>query len=238
MIIFQSQFLMVLWKDLIEYILHRRQSDYDTDSDESDGEDEEIIDNENLKQTIDNTLKQQIDDISHKKSISNNLKQLLISNLLKQSEINKFLKDSTIKNKESMINNILNKKTTNNDETINNNEKIINNKNTYVEIRICIRSKKAVMNPKSNDNKSFQYSITLYWCHKEIGNGFNRITKIEPYTINFNWNNINFPPIKQDYENFEINNENHSLNIYEINNEKISQLYKSNYDREKKHYYY
>ena len=61
-----------------------------------------------------------------------------------------------------MINNILNKKTTNNDETINNNEKIINNKNTYVEIRICIRSKKAVMNPKSNDNKSFQYSITLY----------------------------------------------------------------------------
>ena len=50
-----------------EYILHRRQSDYDTDSDESDGEDEEVIDNENLKQTIDNTLKQQIDDISHKK---------------------------------------------------------------------------------------------------------------------------------------------------------------------------
>ena len=61
-----------------------------------------------------------------------------------------------------MINNILNKKTTNSDETINNNKKIINYKNIYVEIPICIRSKKAVMNPKSNDNKSFQYSITLY----------------------------------------------------------------------------
>ena len=48
-----------------------------------------------------------------------------------------------------MINDILNKKTTN------------NNKNTYVETPMCIRSKKAVLNPKSNDNKFFQYPITL-----------------------------------------------------------------------------
>ena len=44
-----------------------------------------------------------------------------------------------------MINDILNK----------------NNKNTFVEAPKCIRLKKAVLNPKSNDNKSFQYSITL-----------------------------------------------------------------------------
>ena len=63
----------------IEYILHRRQSNYDTD--------------------YDDTLKQQIDDISQEKSISNSLKQLLTDNLLKQSQINKILKDSTINNK-------------------------------------------------------------------------------------------------------------------------------------------
>ena len=102
-----------------------------------------------------------------------------------------------ISNKESMINDILNKKTT-----------------SYVETPICIRFKKAVLNPKSNDNKSFQYSITLSLYHKEIGNNFNRIAKIKPYINNFNWNNINFPPIKQ--ENFEINNENISLNILSI----------------------
>ena len=95
-------------------------------------------------------------------------------------------------------------KTTNNDKTI-------KNDNTFVETPICIGSKKAVLNPKSNDNKSFQYSITLSLYHKEIGNNLNRITKIKPYTNNFNWNNINFPPIKQDYENFEINNESYSL---------------------------
>ena len=114
-----------------------------------------------------------------------------------------------------MINDILNK----------------NNKNTYVETSICIKSKKAVLNPKSNDNKSFQYSITLSLYHKEIGNNFNRITKIKPYVNNFNWKNINFTPTNQDYKNFETNNENISLNIYQFNNEKISQLYKSDYDK-------
>ena len=135
----------------IEYILHRRQSNYGTDSDESESEDEKISE-ENL---IDNTFKQQIDDISQEKSISNNLKQLLIENLLKQSEINKILKDSTINNKESMINDILN------DKTNNNNENTISNVNTSVETPKCIRFKKVILNPKSNDNKSFQYSITL-----------------------------------------------------------------------------
>ena len=172
----------------IEYILHRKQSDYDTDSEESESEDEEISE----ENSIDNTFKKQIDDISQEKTISNNLKQL--------------------------INDILNK----------------NNKNTYVETPICIRFKKGVLNPKSNDNKSFQYSITLSLYHKEVGNTFNRITKIKPYINNFNWNNINFPPIKQDYETFEINNENISLNICQFNNEKICQLYKSNYDKKTK----
>ena len=124
-----------------------------------------------------------------------------------------------------MINDILNEKTNNSNE-----KTIINNVNTFVETPVCIRFKKAVLNPISNDSKSFQYSIILSLYHKEIGNNFNRITKIKPYVNNFNWNNINFPPTNQDYETFEINNKNISLNIYQFNNEKISQIYKSNYD--------
>ena len=46
-----------------------------------------------------------------------------------------------------MINHILNKNTINDDEIIN------SNKNTFVETPICIKSKRAVLNPKSNDNK-------------------------------------------------------------------------------------
>ena len=205
----------------IEYILHRRQSGYDSDIDQSDSEGEEIIDN-NEKTIIENNLQSMINDIPKEKSISNNLKQLLIDDLLKQSMINK-----TINNKESMINDILNKNAINN----NSNENTINNNiNAFVETPKCIRFKKAVFNPKNNDNKSFQYSITLSLYHIEIGNNFNRITKLKPYTNNFNWNNTNFPPIKQDYKNFEINNDKIVLNIYQLNNKKISQIYKSNYD--------
>ena len=83
----------------IEYILHRRQSDYDTDSEtDSDSEDEEIIGNEEImniisQHLINDTLKHQVNNILEKQSISNNLKQLLINSLLKQSIINEILKD-------------------------------------------------------------------------------------------------------------------------------------------------
>ena len=144
----------------------------------------------------------------------------MIDNLLKQSESNKILKDSTIDNKESVINDILNKKT-------------IKNDNSYVKTPVSIRYKKTVLSLRTNDNKSFQYSITLSLYQKEIGNNSIRTTKINLYINNFNWNNINFPPTNQDYENFEINNEKISLNVYQFDNEKISQLYKSNHNRPK-----
>ena len=108
-----------------------------------------------------------------------------------------------------------------------------NNKNTFIETPKCIKFKKAILNPKSNDNKSFQYSITLSLYYKEIGNNFIRIAKIKPYANNFNWDNINYPRTNQDYKNFEINIDNSSLNIYQLENEKLSQFYESNYDRQK-----
>ena len=63
----------------IEYILHRRQSDYDTDSETGSDDDD---DNDN-NSTIDKNLQSMINDISKEKTISDNLKQLLINNLLK-----------------------------------------------------------------------------------------------------------------------------------------------------------
>ena len=92
----------------------------------------------------------------------------MIDNLLKQSESNKILKDSTIDNKESVINDILNKKT-------------IKNDNSYVKTPASIRYKKAVLSLRTNDNNSFQYSITLSLYQKEIGNNSIRTTKINLY---------------------------------------------------------
>ena len=59
-----------------------------------------------------------------------------------------------------------------------------------------------------------------------------RVSKIRPYINNLNWENINFPPKEQDYNTLEINNKSITLNILQVNNEqKISHLYKSEYNR-------
>ena len=87
------------------------------------------------------------------------------------------------------------------------------------------------MNSKTNDNKSFQYSVTLSLYHEQIGKNFSRISNIKPYINNFNWDNIYFLLTGQDYQNFEINNSSTALNILQMNNQqKIDDLYESKFN--------
>ena len=84
-------------------------------------------------------------------------------------------------------------------------------------------------------NKCFQYSTTLSLFHLKINCHLERITKIKYYMNNFNWENINFPPTQQDYEQFEMNNNTIALNILKIQEqEKISHHYKSRYNKTRK----
>ena len=82
------------------------------------------------------------------------------------------------------------------------------------------------------------YSVTLS-KHREIGKNCFRIGKIKPYVSNFNFENINYPLKKEDYETFERNNELTSLNILKPSNarEKVYYHFKSkNTGRETKIY--
>ena len=89
--------------------------------------------------------------------------------------------------------------------TINNNLEeqpiIINNleKSTFTKTPEWLRLKRSVLNPNNKDNKCFLYSGTLSFYHKQIGKNFCRISVIKPFINNINWENINFPPQKQDY---------------------------------------
>ena len=47
---------------------------------------------------------------------------------------------------------------------------------------------------------------------------------------NINWTSINFPPQEQDYQTFEMNNKSIALNVLRANQEKISHLYKSEFN--------
>ena len=108
--------------------------------------------------------------------------------------------------------------------------------NTFVETPTWLSPKRCTMNPQNNDNKCFQYSVTLSLYHVQIGKNSFRISKIKPYVNNLNWNNINFPPQEQDYKTLEINNKSIALNILSVlyNNEKISQIYKPEFNKTRK----
>ena len=50
-----------------------------------------------------------------------------------------------------------------------------------------IKNKKTTINLFSkNDNKSFQYTVTVAWNDEEIGKYPERITKIKPFTTKYN----------------------------------------------------
>ena len=123
---------------------------------------------------------------------------------------------------------------------------------TFIETPDWIKNKKSTINPQNfKDNKCFQYSVIISLYHKQIKNNPERISKIKPFSINLNWEYINFPPQEQDYQQLEMKNKPIALNILQTDdNKKISHLYKPEFnntrenkaillilqDNEKQHY--
>ena len=111
-------------------------------------------------------------------------------------------------------------------------EPIVNDSN-FIETPDWIKNKKCTINPQNNDNKCFQYSVTLSLYHEQMTrrNRF-RVSKIKPFVDNINWENINFPPQEQDHKTIKMNNKSTALNVLHADNEeKISQYYKSKFNK-------
>ena len=109
-------------------------------------------------------------------------------------------------------------------------EPTINN-STFIETPDWIKNKKCTINLKKKENNCFQYSIIASLYHKEIKNNPERISKIKPFINNLNWENVNVPPEEQDYNTFEMNNKSIVLNVLQVNEQKISRLYKSEFNK-------
>ena len=104
-------------------------------------------------------------------------------------------------------------------------------KSTFVESPDWIKNKKCTINPQNKDNKCLKYSLRISLYNKEIKNNPERISKIKPFINNLNWENNNFLPEEQDYRTFEMNNKSNAVNILEVNEQKISHLYKSEFNK-------
>ena len=102
---------------------------------------------------------------------------------------------------------------------------------SYIESPKWLKDKKSMTNQKNSDNKCFQYATTLALNFNIIKDP-QRISKIKSFIDNYNWNGINFPPAKKDWNKFEVNNKNVALNILYVPfiTKKIEIAYKSKYN--------
>ena len=116
------------------------------------------------------------------------------------------------------------------------NKTSINRGGSYIDSPKWLKNKKSTINPKNNDDKCFQYAVTLALNLDNIDNNPERISKIKPFIDQYNWKDIDFPATSKDWKNFELNNE-IALNILYVphNTKKIHVAYKlkHNLTREK-----
>ena len=111
------------------------------------------------------------------------------------------------------------------------NKTSINRGGSYIDSPQWLKNKKSTINPKNNDDKCFQYAVTLALNLNSIDNHPERISKIKPFTNKYNWKDIDFPAMSKDWKKFESNNE-IALNILYVphNTKKINIAYKSKHN--------
>ena len=116
------------------------------------------------------------------------------------------------------------------------NKTSINRGGSYIDSPKWLKYKKSTRNRKNNDDKCFQYAVTLALNLDRIEKDPQRISKIKPFIEKYNWEDIDFPSTSKDWKKFESNNE-VTLNILYVpyNTKKINIAYKSknNLTREK-----
>ena len=103
---------------------------------------------------------------------------------------------------------------------------------SYIDSSKWLKNKKAIMNPKNNDDKCFQYTLTVALNYEQTKNHPERISKIKLFIDQYNWKEIDFPSHKKDWKKFELNNKSIALNILYIpyNTKYIRHAYKSKYN--------
>ena len=108
------------------------------------------------------------------------------------------------------------------------NKTSINRGGSYIDSPKWLKDKKSTINPENNDDKCFQYAVTLALNLDKIKKDSQRVSKIKPFIEKYNWEDIDFPPTSKDWKKFECNNE-VALNILYVpyNTKKINIAYKS-----------
>ena len=103
---------------------------------------------------------------------------------------------------------------------------------SYIDSPKWLKNKKATINSKNNDNKCFQYALTVTLNYAQFKKYPQRISKIKPFIDQYNWKEIYFPSHGRNWKKFEPNNKSVALNILYVphNTKEIRHAYKSKYN--------
>ena len=108
------------------------------------------------------------------------------------------------------------------------NKTSINRGGSYIDSPKWLKDKKSTINPKNNDDKCFQYAVTLALNLDKIKKDQQRVSKIKPFIEKYNWEDIDFPSTSKDWKKFECNNEIALNTLYvPYNTKQINIAYKS-----------
>ena len=85
---------------------------------------------------------------------------------------------------------------------------------SYIESPEWIKNKKATINPQNkDDDKCFQYAVTIALNYDKIGDHPERVSKVKPFINQHDWSEINFPSHVGDWKKFELNSKSIALNV-------------------------
>ena len=104
---------------------------------------------------------------------------------------------------------------------------------SYIEAPKWIKNKKATINTQNkDDDKCFQYAVTIAFNYDKIENHPEKINNVKPFINQYDWSEINFPSHVGDWKKFELNNKSIALNVlYVPEDEKtIRHAYKLKYN--------
>ena len=111
----------------------------------------------------------------------------------------------------------------------------LNTGGSNIDFPKWLKHKKATINLKNNNDKCFQYVVTVALNYKQIKKNPQRISYIKPFIDQYNWKEIDFSSHEKNWEKFELNNKSIAVNVLYVpyNSEKIRHAYKSKYDEKR-----
>ena len=91
---------------------------------------------------------------------------------------------------------------------------------SYLPLPDWLARKKAIINPKNEDQECFKWAVIAAMRWEEINNNPERISKLKRFEKDFDWSGIGFPVSVKDIKKFESRNQ-ISINLLVIEGKQI-----------------